>query len=613
MLFPVISSAAQYSKLWGRDGELWKPVEGDHTKLLDFTDVGYMNGDVPLPEWPVSVNVRDYGAKGDGETDDTEAFVRAIAAAEPESAIFVPVGRYKIMQQIDLNKDQIVLRGEDMYRTVLWCPKVLDEVNPYIVANQSPKVQAASYDAEGKSYDGRMIGELGPPHDKDGNPVQLKIKNHWPPRDHPNKGGYLYKKNGSQVGIENLTIELKEEPKGWHWEHIGANGIMYEGVEDSWIRNVQIKNADHGITLRSCQNISVINILFDAYTLRAAGSSPVDGHAAIRFGDTKRSLLHNAILTGPYIHGVMINGSSDDNVYSRISGHVKLDHHSIGGVRSLFTEIHFSKGYPAFAWSQWETYWGMRSRVPISYDDVRGAREHKRNVIVGMHTEEPSSSGKDYWHESLDPEQLHPPNLYIAQMKKKGKPLPEYTFPEKPIPPEGPRDFMPDADSTVLPGSEENFGEDWKLALRDGQVAYLKFDLSESEIKQAEKAILHLFDGDPPKTNRPFWGRMEHPDPKGKKAQGKREPTTPAKAFAVSDDSWKEHLINGVNAPKAGEVVAEFMLGSFDWNSVDITDYVNQQLAGDKIVSLKISAEGKARRMRSSNSGKAPYLTIIPK
>ncbi|MFZ5830728.1 MAG: glycosyl hydrolase family 28-related protein, partial [Planctomycetota bacterium] len=39
------------------------------------------------------VNVKDYGAKGDGETDDTEAFKKAIAAGDN---VFVPKGNFKL-------------------------------------------------------------------------------------------------------------------------------------------------------------------------------------------------------------------------------------------------------------------------------------------------------------------------------------------------------------------------------------------------------------------------------------------------------------------------------------------------------------------------------------
>jgi len=50
-----------------------------------------------IAEQPSQVNVRDYGAKGDGVTDDTAAFQTALnAVADKGGTVFVPVGNYLI-------------------------------------------------------------------------------------------------------------------------------------------------------------------------------------------------------------------------------------------------------------------------------------------------------------------------------------------------------------------------------------------------------------------------------------------------------------------------------------------------------------------------------------
>lgn len=50
------------------------------------------------------INVRDLGATGDGQHDDTEAFLNATARAQSEGKhVFVPRGRYRISQPIPLN------------------------------------------------------------------------------------------------------------------------------------------------------------------------------------------------------------------------------------------------------------------------------------------------------------------------------------------------------------------------------------------------------------------------------------------------------------------------------------------------------------------------------
>jgi len=54
---------------------------------------------VPCLDEAGVVNVEDYGAKGDGETDDTEAFKKAIAAGDN---IFVPKGNFRLAGTLEL-------------------------------------------------------------------------------------------------------------------------------------------------------------------------------------------------------------------------------------------------------------------------------------------------------------------------------------------------------------------------------------------------------------------------------------------------------------------------------------------------------------------------------
>ncbi len=111
------------SRLWGANGELWRP-DG---RLPDFSFAGYHAGEREIPEVEVTANVREFGARGDGEADDTEAFLAALAAAPP-GAILVPPGRYKITQPLRFIRSGIVLRGAGRDATVLTFPRTLFEV-----------------------------------------------------------------------------------------------------------------------------------------------------------------------------------------------------------------------------------------------------------------------------------------------------------------------------------------------------------------------------------------------------------------------------------------------------------------------------------------------------
>lgn len=114
-----------FSGLWGRDGEKWDPAG----RLPDVSFAGYACGERSLPKPAVVANVRDFGAKGDGTTDDSAAFLAALAKVN-RGAISVPAGRYRISKILEINKPGVVLRGAGPEQSVLVCPVPLNTIQP---------------------------------------------------------------------------------------------------------------------------------------------------------------------------------------------------------------------------------------------------------------------------------------------------------------------------------------------------------------------------------------------------------------------------------------------------------------------------------------------------
>jgi hypothetical protein len=87
-LLPSTGLAGQTSELWGEKGELWKPGE---SRLADFSNVGYMSGNEPIPSWPVGANVKDFGAVPDDNAPDSknpESVKDPISKSLPMDAFF---------------------------------------------------------------------------------------------------------------------------------------------------------------------------------------------------------------------------------------------------------------------------------------------------------------------------------------------------------------------------------------------------------------------------------------------------------------------------------------------------------------------------------------------
>jgi hypothetical protein len=68
------------------------------------------------------LNVRDYGAVGDGSTNDTKAFVKTVKAAQANgdiSTILIPSGNYRIDSLVIEGLRGIVIKGSGSYRSRL--------------------------------------------------------------------------------------------------------------------------------------------------------------------------------------------------------------------------------------------------------------------------------------------------------------------------------------------------------------------------------------------------------------------------------------------------------------------------------------------------------------
>ncbi len=84
----VAVGAEKTSELWGSSGEAWTP----ESRLPDFSQAGYRRGEEPYRIPAETVSVKAFGAKGDGTTDDTEAFKQAIASGAGKR-VSIPEGR----------------------------------------------------------------------------------------------------------------------------------------------------------------------------------------------------------------------------------------------------------------------------------------------------------------------------------------------------------------------------------------------------------------------------------------------------------------------------------------------------------------------------------------
>jgi hypothetical protein len=121
---------AEVSQLWGEAGEKWTP----QSRLPDFSFAGYRRGEEPFRIPAGTISVTDFGAKGDGRTDDTAAFKAAIASGSGK-VIRIPPGQFVLSDVLEIDSSNLVLRGAGSSRTVLVFTKNLETLRPRPVKN----------------------------------------------------------------------------------------------------------------------------------------------------------------------------------------------------------------------------------------------------------------------------------------------------------------------------------------------------------------------------------------------------------------------------------------------------------------------------------------------
>jgi hypothetical protein len=123
--------------------DLLAQADAGNMYLPDFSYAGYHNGEAPLPtgEGWKTINVLDYGATPNDDTNDTKAIKNAISAAEKISGgviLSFPPGRFILRNVLIIDKENFILRGAGSQQdgTVLAVTRPMKDMNkPELIQN----------------------------------------------------------------------------------------------------------------------------------------------------------------------------------------------------------------------------------------------------------------------------------------------------------------------------------------------------------------------------------------------------------------------------------------------------------------------------------------------
>jgi hypothetical protein len=460
---------------YGREGELWKP-EG---RIVSAAFAGYHTGVDPLPEVAGPVRrVTEFGAKADDADDDTQAFLDGIAAVS-DGVLLVPAGRYVVTQRLEIRnrggKSGFVLRGEGAGKTVLSFPRSLhdlygrdwsfsggfitvsgEDAGPQLatITGNAPRgavrlavsssegigpgrwVRVVQRDSAGSLFralhGGRHPGnvrqdggrEVFHHHSRvtavDGGsitlerPLPLEVDTAWSPEIR------AVQPTTREVGIERLTLEMAGTPYPGHFNEEGYNGIYFQGVHDSWVRDVTILNADYGVHFNRSFFCTATGVVLDTTFDRG----PLIGHHGLNSSGGADVVFSRFDLRKRYVHDLSVDGYAMTTVWSSGKGiDLNLDHHGRAPYGTLWTNLDVGAARRTFNsggagnrmphTGAYTTLWNVRGAAPVGLPPPGFGPLMTFVAVAGA---EPEAAPDHHAVEPIPTGRLCQPDLYEAMV-----------------------------------------------------------------------------------------------------------------------------------------------------------------------------------------------------
>ncbi|ARR74956.1 putative dihydrofolate reductase [Mimivirus AB-566-O17] len=384
--------------LYGNDGDKWN----SKGVLLNYSYVGKLNGipDTKTLQCLHTVNVRDYGAKGDSTTDDTQAFKDAIEYAK--AVVYIPDGTYVLKDRFLISKP-LIIRGESMDNTILSFPSDLTDLfgNTYPKGRSQYAFGTNFFEFVGKN-DGIELAKVTGHKNKGNNWIQCDSTSNFKPGQwikiiqknnssddldrilygndstlyygnskmsaivlnqinevkgtgfslvyplvmtiNPDCDPRVYSHESQVCGLENLSFLGKDSKSGGHFEGTGNNFVLFKRVYKGYINNVIFHNADIGLTLSDCISNTINNVRFTSKE-ESGKRYGRRGHHGLWINGGGYNLISKFRFDCEFVHDISVEGCTVCNVFEDGLGvNLNFDHHRAAPYGNLFTDINVGYG-----------------------------------------------------------------------------------------------------------------------------------------------------------------------------------------------------------------------------------------------------------------------------
>jgi polygalacturonase len=268
-------------------------------------------------------NVKDYGAKADGKTNDAAAINKAIetAAKAGGGTVFFPAGTYlsgsiRLQSNITLYLSSGTIL-QAIYDTTAYDKPELNEWDQYQDYGHSHWHNGFIWGEQLEN-----IGIIG------SGLIYGKGLTRNIPRDHLPKG-----LGDKSIALKNCHNVLLRDFSIWHGGHFG---ILVTGVDNLTIDNLTIDTNRDGMDIDCCHNVRITNCNVN---------SPWDDGICLKSSfalgykrSTKDVVISNCIVSGDYQEGTVIDGTYklfDSTFRVGHTGRIKFGTESNGGFKNV--------------------------------------------------------------------------------------------------------------------------------------------------------------------------------------------------------------------------------------------------------------------------------------
>lgn len=511
----------------------WMPriLSDTGTYLPDFSYAGYYRGETPLPEATATIRVTDFGVIPDDGKDDSEAILKAVAAAQRQTGTAVvefPPGEIILKKILFIDRSDVILQGagsgpdgtrlvfplpmkdlplpEEMVELqeylqrnnkrlksgepfspfswtggFIWTRVPQKRIYPYLPEKDRPEATICAIqdgkrgehcftaDHPGDLQPGRLVKILW--FNREGAQSTLLRhlygednlvigERHWKFPDRPliQQMVTIREVQGNRVcikepllhdlrpewgtvvapaelltgvGIEHLRIQFPAVPyAGHHLEH-GYNAIYLTSVAHSWVRDVEIENADNAFLSDEAAFV----------TIDGLAVSGRKGHYGIHFGKTNHMLAKNCTIAAPMEHSISFNTFAKAGVYSNVDilQTPSLDQHCGTNHQNLFDNIrvrvasaeqdlfkHGGAGYWKPTHGKYNVFWNIELQLqptdpPVDTLRIKEINDGLGAILVGVSGNVPIDLkyGPAAYMEGLNRANIAVPSLYAHQLNRR--------------------------------------------------------------------------------------------------------------------------------------------------------------------------------------------------